>query len=718
MLILALASLVGVAYWKTPIPAATQAAAVAQESVIYYDDGKTPLARIGTKREDVKLKDIPDHVQKAVLAAEDRGFEHEPGVSPTGVARALFKTATGGDVQGGSTITQQLARNYYAGLSQERSVSRKLKEILISIRLGNERKKDEILNLYLNTVAFGRDSYGIQAAARAYFRTDVKHLKVNQAALLAAMIQRPGYFVTTGPDSQPAKKALIYRWNYVLDGMVKEGWLSEAERAQQKFPQTVKVWSDVQNTGQTGYLEQRVRNELAALNISDQDLARGGFRIYTTFNEELQNYTQKLVKQVKAENNLDGLIHFGLTAVNPKTGGVVAAYGGPGFTKQQFDDSFQGAVQPGSSFKPVVLATALDQGISLNTTVNGAYRRVFPGGYAPTNDSTSENGVYNLVQMTQHSINTAYVDLGQKVGLDKVVTMAKKMGIPADTPELNANRLSLPLGPFDVTSVNMASVYSTFANEGKHIPVHVISKITDAKGNIIKRLPYKEKEVFSPEVAGDATKAMRAVVTSGTGTKASLGARPVAGKTGTTDMNRSAWFVGYTPQLSTAVAMWRETKDGKKRLSLKGIGGYSQIYGGDVPAMTFQRFMTKALEGKEIEQLPPPGNVGTVADWAAPKPRETTSTKPTPETTPNCRPGEDGETADGKPCKVVPTAPTTPTTPTSPPATGQPCNMMGRPDGCNPNLPPGDPAPGWWCAQHPGNAACKDEEPDGPGSGR
>nr|WP_202420677.1 transglycosylase domain-containing protein [Actinomadura rayongensis] len=679
-----MASLVGVAYWQTPIPEATQEAATAQESVIYYKDGKTPLARIGTRREDVDLKDVPPHVRNAVLAAEDRDFYSEPGVSPKGVASALFSAATGGDVRGGSTITQQLARNYYEGLSQQRSISRKLKEILISVRLGNEKEKDWILNQYLNTVAFGREAYGIQAAARAYFRTDVRKLSISQAAMLAAMIQRPYYFVTYGSDDQPAKKALIERWNYVLDGMVKKGWLNESERAQQKFPKTYKVWTDVKDGGQTEYMKQIVLGELRDLGISDQVLERGGLRITSTFDKNLTDYTQTLVQQVKKENGLDGLIHFGLASVDPQTGGVIAAYGGPGYAKQSFNDSFQGAVQPGSSFKPVVLATALDKGISLNTTLNGAYRRTF-GDYTLTNDSRSENGVYNLVQMTQLSINTAYVDLGQKVGLDNVVEMAKKMGVPP-SKELSASNASLPLGPMNVSAVDMASVYSTFANSGKHTQVHVIKKIADARGNVVKRLPYKEKEIFSPGVAGDATKAMRAVVTSGTGRKASLGARPVAGKTGTTDQNQSAWFVGYTPHMATAVAMWRQTKDGRKRLSLQGIGGYSQIYGGDVPAMTFQRFMTKALDGTPVDELPAAVNGGDIPNWAAPKPRPTPSNTPKPETTPTCGPGEDGQDAQGNPCKPVPS--NTPKPPTKSPSPGVPCDFFGQPPGCTPSSSP------------------------------
>ncbi|MGH8966786.1 MAG: transglycosylase domain-containing protein, partial [Actinomycetes bacterium] len=368
---------------------------------------------------------------------------------------------------------------------------------------------------------------------------------------------------------------------YVLNGMVEKGWLDSGKRAAAKFPQTQENWSDVPDDENTGYLQDRVMAELKTLGIGEELLSKG-LKITTTFDKQLQDYTNKAVKQIKKQNRLGKDIHFGLAAIDPKTGGVVAAYGGPDYRKQQFDNSFQGGVQPGSSFKPIVLATALDQGISLQTTMDGSYKRTINGATF-TNAVRSEDGVYNLRQMTALSINTAFVDLGQKVKLTNVVEMAKKMGIPKKTKNLNASYTSLPLGVIDTTAVTMASVYSTFAAGGKHRDAHVIAKITDKNGNpvtndrgkVLEKLPWqKPTEVFSEGVAADATSALRGVVTSGTGKGAALGARPVAGKTGTTDKNRSAWFVGYTPQLVTASAMWRQDKKGNRK-SLIGIGDYS-----------------------------------------------------------------------------------------------------------------------------------------------
>ncbi|MGH3240006.1 MAG: transglycosylase domain-containing protein, partial [Spirillospora sp.] len=625
VLILGMAALVIVAYANTPIPSEKQQDALRQESLITFSDGST-LARFGTHREDIPLNQVPKHVQNAVLAAEDREFWTEPGISPTGIAGAAFRAVTGGDVAGASTITQQMARNYYATLSRDRTVSRKLKEILISVRLGKEMKKERILELYLNTVPFGRRSYGIQAASRAYFHKPVTQLNESEAAMLAALIQRPGYFATYGPASNPAKQALISRWNYVLDGMVKKGWLDAGKRAAAKFPQTQENWSDAPDDENTGFLQDRVMAELDQLGI-DESIYSKGIKVTTTFDKRLQDYTNKAVQQIKKQNGLGKDIKFGLASIDPKTGGVVAAYGGPDYRKEQFDYSFLGRVQPGSSFKPIVLATALDQGVSLQTTMDGSYRRTINGATF-TNDSRSENGVYNLKQMTAMSINTSYVELGQKVQLTNVIDMAKKMGIPKTTANLNPTYTSLPLGVIDASAVTMASVYSTFAAEGKHREAHVIAKITDSNGNaitntrgqVLEKLPWqKPTQAFSEGVARDATSAMQAVVTSGTGKRANLGSRPVAGKTGTTDENKSAWFVGFTPQLATSVAMWRE--DGKRvRKSLIGVGNYSQVYGGTVPADLFKVFMTKALDGKEITQFGPPVNGGQVAPWAKAKP--------------------------------------------------------------------------------------------------
>ena len=636
-------TLIGVAYAQTPIPSGVQSAAEKQQSTIYYSDGKTLIATVGTPRVPVKLSQISPNMQNAVIALEDHNFKSEPGVSPTGTVRALVSTVFGGQTQGGSTITQQMARNYYGGLSQQRSITRKFKEIFISIRLGNEKSKDYILGTYLNTVNMGRDAYGVQAAARAFFRTDASKLTVSQSAMLAAMIQQPSYFHTTGNDA--AAQALRARWNTCLDDMVKYGFLSASERAQQTFPKVATNWeevSDADQSGQNGYLRQRILNELQTKwGLTSDDLAKGGYKIITTYRAPLQKYSADLINDVKKKNHMDSSVQFGIAAVEPGTGEVWAAYGGPGYLKRQFDNSYGGnGIQVGSSFKPYVLATALSEGYSLKTRVDGHYKQTIAGA-SIHNDSKSENGIYDFVGMTAQSINTAYVQLGQKVGLDKVIKTAHAAGLPNSTG-METNVVSLPLGPNLLHPIDQATGYATFANGGVHVETHQILNVWEPQdgqpAKVKRHVPqWKHTTAFSQDVAADATFAMEQVVKTGTGTAAALAdGREVAGKTGTTSGNVSAWFVGYTPQLSTAVAMWKQSKTGGNA-PLQNIGGHAQIYGGTFSAPIFAKFMDKALDGKPKVPLPARANIGDVPDWSvstAPSPTQST-TPPSTSTTPS-----------------------------------------------------------------------------------
>ena len=720
-------TLVAVAYAGTPVPTDVQPDALKQQSVIYYSNGKDVIGRIGTPRvntdlgtDDKPVKGkVPLTIQRTVLALEDHNFWTEAGVSPTGTVRAVLSTALGGQTQGGSTITQQMARNYYGGLSQQRSVSRKFKEILISVRLGNDKPKDYILKTYLNTINLGRGTYGIQAASTAYFRKDVSDLKVNEGCLLAAMIQRPTYFHTTPNPNDPAYNALYQRWNTCLDDMVKYNWLSQADRQAQKYPDITKEWSDVNLDGQNGYLQQRVLDELAK---NDPTLAehvkQGGYKVITTFNKDLQDYTVKLVHDIKNEKNLNlpnpgknGVIHFGLATVDPKTGEVIAAYGGPGYKDQNFDDSWYGSgIQPGSSMKPYVLATALQKGYSLHSLVDGDTPQTIAGTKF-NNDSPSEKGVFDFVQMTAQSINTAYVWLGQKVGLQDVVKTATDSGILGkvgnDDRGLTASHVSLPLGTNLLSPIEQASGYGTFANKGKHVQAHVVKEIWAPDTSQVQGQPYANKmklpatpfnRAFDEGVARDATYAMTQVVAGkdGTGHNAALpDGRDVAGKTGTTSQNRSAWFVGFTPQLATSVAMFRESKDGKTQMTLQNLPGYSQVYGGQIPAETFSRFMAKALDILKIppQQFDPPVYGGSDQQWAT---RSPTASPSASSSKPTCKPGQGNGGNGGLPfggqngqgCGSKP--------PTGP--SNQPCYDTNVPAGCNPNLPPQQGGP-LWCRE-------------------
>ncbi len=703
-------TLIGVAYAQTPVPKDVQTSAEKQQTSIYYSDGKTLIGTIGTPRVPVEYNQISPNMINAVVSIEDHDFWHESGVSPTGTARAVVSTLFGGQTQGGSTITQQLARNYYGGLSQQRSITRKFKEILISIRVGNEVDKKTIIQRYLNTIYLGRNAFGVQAASRAYFRTNSNQLTVAQAAMLAAMIQRPAYFKTQGNDQ--AAQDLKARWNTVLDDMVKYKFLSPEDRAKQVFPKTQTNWEEVSDTdqgGQNGYLKQRIENELnSKWGLSPQQVAQGGYKIITTYRAPLEKYTAQLVNDTKKKQHFDKSIQFGIAAVEPTTGEVWAAYGGPGYNTQQFDNSYQGEVQPGSSFKPYVLATALKQGYSLKTRVNGKYKQII-NGTSFHNDSRSENGVFDLTTMTAKSINTAYVWLGQKVGLQNVVSTAEGAGIPSSAPELDATHTSLPLGTMLLKPIEQASGYTTFANGGLHIESHQIKQVLEPENGkpAVKAHPipqWKRTQVVSSAQADDATYAMEQVVKHGTGTRAALpDGRDVAGKTGTTSEFKSAWFVGYTPQLSTAVALWKNKKGGGLD-SLQSAG--SQTYGGQIPADVFSEFMSHALDGTPKKTFNAPNFGGNVPDWSVSSPTPTTSTSPTTSSSP--------------------------TTSTSTSTNRQACTPFNDPN-CDPSKVPSKVWLNWWCSKYgnaqnssacqttsptPSSSATKTHNPGGNGTGQ
>jgi membrane peptidoglycan carboxypeptidase len=737
-------TLVGVAYANTPVPSDAQSAATKQQSVLYYSDGKTVLARVGTARINVDLAtgpnaakgQVPQQIQNAVIDLEDHNFWHEPGVSPTGTLRAVASTVTGGQEQGGSTITQQMARNYYTGLSQQRSLTRKFKEILISVRLGQQKSKAYILKTYLNTVNMGRGTYGIGAAAYAYFRKDVSQLTVPEGCVLAAMIQRPTYFHNTPNPNDPAYLAFKSRWDTCLNDMVKYNTLSPSDRATEQYPKIASEWTDSLSDPQGGYLEQRALKELQdTWGIADI-VKGGGYRIVTTFNKQMQDQTASTITQLKKDKNLnfnnkkDGAIHFATATIDPKTGEVWAAYGGPDYKKQFTDDAWYGAtLQPGSSMKPYVLATALSQGINLKSEINGDTPQTIAGA-SIKNDSPDEKGTFDLISATAQSINTAYVWLGQKVGLDQVITTATKAGIKPTVPnfkpanrDLSSKIVTLPLGTNVLSPVEQAAGYATFANMGKHMPTHVIKEVDGPDLSLgkpfAKKLPMpssltKSTTAFSSDVARDATYAMQQVITKGTGSKAALpDGRDVAGKTGTTSQNRSAWFVGFTPNLSTSVAMFREKTlpdGGTQLLSLQNLPGYSQVYGGQIPAELFSQLMSKYLNMANLPatSFQPPVYGGQQEIWSSPTPSGGPSVSNTPSHT--CKPGNGGGT--GK-CGNQSTG-------NSKSPSNTPCTRVGYPQGCNPNL---DPGPGFpyhqtWCKNHPGSPNCLPTGgPTGPGNG-
>ncbi|MEV5708583.1 transglycosylase domain-containing protein [Actinoallomurus sp. NPDC052274] len=639
-----------VAYLMTPVPSSAQPDAVKEASVFYYSDGSV-LLRTGKNRQPVPLSQVPKPVRDAVISAENRSFYSDPGVSFKGTARAFWATATGGSLQGGSTITQQMVRNYYSGLSQQRTASRKLKEIMIALKVGREKDKSWILQNYLNTIYFGRDSYSIESAAQAYYGKDVQKLTPAEGAYLAAAIQVPTY-----AGDLSVKGALPYmqaRWKYVVDGMVQMKSITPQEAATMRFPTPIKQKTKDIYGGQKGYVYELVKAELKRMGYTDDQIAKGGLKVRTTFDKDLMDDAKKAVEDAMP-SGVSKKVMAGLVSIDPSTGEVNAFYGGKDYLDQQFNAAFDAKVQPGSGFKPYVLAAALDDGMSLDDYVDGSNDQTFDGSNQPIqNDNNEDFGPVNLVTATQNSINTAYVNIAQKIGNDKVMKMAEKLGIPES--QLTANgantAVTFPLGVIDVSVEQQAAAYAAFASEGVYHAPHVIRSVTDRDGK--KRTePTDGTRVFSKQVARDATYAMQKVVDAGTGTRAALPDRNAAGKTGTTTSGKQLWFNGFIPQLATSVAVFRTDN---KALSLPGYSAY----GGSLPAKIWHDYLVKADENMPVKQFGDPSVYPGQRQW----PSYTAPVQPRPYPT-FSRPRTTRPSA--------PTHPTPPTRPTHPPTGGPP----------------------------------------------
>jgi membrane peptidoglycan carboxypeptidase len=629
-LLVLLLGVLGYVMTDLPTPQGTN-----QASSIRYADGGE-IGRVGAEnRKLVPLSQVSDPTQKAVLAAEDRGFYQEPGISPRGIFRALVANLKGGGVQqGGSTITQQYAKNAY--LSHERTFTRKLKEFFISLKLAHKLSKDQILENYLNTIYFGRGAAGVEVAANTYFNKPASTLTVAEGAVLAASIRSPAAYDPTRHATR-AKS----RWNYVLDGMVKKGWLSKAERAGLTYPHVLKPGEGGgsrtnDRSGPKGFILDQVEEELAKHGFTEDRLAQGGYVVQTTIRKQAQESAVAAMQVIPdAKPNDRSAVQGALVAVKPGTGEVYAYYGGRDGNKG-FDYASSGrGVQPGSSFKPFTLATALDQGIGLGTRVDGSSPQKFGNQQVHNDEGDPPLGMIDLVTATELSVNTAYYNLAKKVGADKIAEMAHRAGIPDGDVLAEQNgkpALGITLGVYNVHVIDQANAYATFANGGQAAKPFFVKSVRDRDNNAVYGAKQVNSRAFGADVAADATYALQQVVKSGTGTRAQLDGRPAAGKTGTTSSNTNAWFCGFTPQLSAAA--WVGRADGSP---LKGVLGSTRgVYGGTVPAKIWKQFMDGALQGQDVKQFPPRANVGRNASLNggtgsfSPRPSSTSTPSPLP----------------------------------------------------------------------------------------
>ena len=576
-----------------------------QSTIIQYSNG-SEIGRIGAQnRTIVPLAKMPLHLRQAVLAAENRNFYSEHAFSFSGFARAVIDNVkTLGRGGGGSTITQQYAKTAF--LTQERTITRKIKELVIAIKLENQLSKDQILENYLNTIYFGRGSYGVETAAQQYFNRSAKQLNLAQSAVIASILRSPGYY---DPQySENNMKRLQARFQYVLDGMVKAGWVDEAKAKSTKFPTIMPGTSEGWLSGPKGYLIEMVRAELVKRGFTDDQLMKGGLIVKTTFDQKAQTSAVAAVAKLTPKGAPENL-HIGLVAIRPGTGEIIALYGGADYVKRQLNDATQSIALAGSTFKPFALAAGLEAGIPLTSMWNGDSPQFFDDAGKPyeVNNYGDEGwGQVSLLTATSHSINTIYVPLGIKVGPDRVVDVARRAGIPDSVAMMPTP--SVVLGAASPHVIDVAVAYATFASNGVYAAPWFITEVNGSNGGVLYQAASPSPNtVFSKEVMADLTYGLQEVVKNGTATFGTAGlGRPAAGKTGTSEQNASAWFAGYTPQLSAAVAMFRDDAT----QTLNGIGGLNSVTGGTFPAKIWTAFMKGALKGDPVLSFPKPVNIG------------------------------------------------------------------------------------------------------------
>ncbi|CAM2845488.1 transglycosylase domain-containing protein [Prescottella defluvii] len=610
-----------------------------QVATILASDGTTEIARVVPpegNRTEVTIDQIPEHVRNAVLSAEDRDFYTNPGFSVTGFARAARDNVLGKDsAGGGSTITQQYVKNALVG--SERSLTRKMKELVISSKMAREWSKDDILAAYLNTIYFGRGAYGIAAASEAYFGKPVEQLTVAEGGVLAAAIQLPSLL---DPETNPT--GAQSRWNYVLDGMVDSGTLSAADRAATQFPQVIPL-AEVDNgsggNGPEGLIKQQVLKELSAAGISEQDLNTEGLQITSTIDPQAQAAAIDAVETYMEGEPSE--LRTAVVSVDPRSGAVRAYYGGDDGSGYDFA---QAGLQTGSSFKVFGLAAALDQGIPLSQMYDSGPLTV--NGISIGNVEGESCGTCTIAEALKRSLNTSFYRqmLTLENGPQDIADIAHKAGIPEDIPGVGPSLTEpggvgpnngIVLGQYQSRPLDMASAYATLAASGVFHEPFFVQKVVTSDGTVLlDRGTPTGQEVIDAAVADNTTAAMTPIAAYSRGHGLS-GGRPSASKTGTaqlgdTGANKDAWMVGYTPSLSTAV--WVGTEQG---LPIKNSYG-GMIYGSGLPSDIWKATMDGALEGTSVEKFPTPAPVGGQAgipQFTAPAPPKTTTVPPTTTTT-------------------------------------------------------------------------------------
>jgi membrane peptidoglycan carboxypeptidase len=673
-----LAVVVAYIYNATPVPTEQMAAVNFQESTVYAADGKTVIGRFGnTNRQVMNYNQIPTKIIDSVLAAEDRNFFNEGGISPTGIMRAAYAdvTSSGNSLQGGSTITQEFVRNYYNGIGTAQTASRKIKEIFVAMKIAKDKSKQWILENYLNTIYLGEGSYGIGAAASTYFDIPVSKLSTitwSQAALLAAVIQQP----STYPLPQ-FKSNFEARWHYVLSGLVKMGDLTQAQASAMQFPAFgdhvpqaygSKVWDP--------YVMDVVKHELMDVyGYTQSQLFNNGYKIVTTIDPAKEAALYDAV--ISEENQINATsapmqkyMHVGAVLENPQNSAIEAMYPGPGYPGYKYNGTGKKITQKlcneincednmavynreqvGSSFKPYILATAVAQGMNVqssmldgqdfvcippDSSLEPAKKDAYPdpvgypsscqpGWYGMSNDETTENGAFNAQDAMTNSVNTAYADLWHYVGGSNVVHTASVLGVNTKSLDQGGSGLTgmeheagVALGQASLTVGEQATMLSALDNGGTYHQIHIVQSISQGGSQYSLKLEqpqpiFNKNSVVNSQMDSEVQYAMEKVAYSGTATNAGMSdGRQIISKTGTTNTAESALFIGAIPQESLAVAMFTSEQDSKANgQTLNGLGNQGQGFGGTFPALIWHNYAQQMFLPMPAEQFPTPTFLGS-----------------------------------------------------------------------------------------------------------
>lgn len=580
---------------------------VPTETTYIYDIKGKQLASLHgeANREIVPLNKISPNLKRAVLAIEDSHFFLHQGVNPNSLGRALKVNWERQEiVEGGSTLTMQLVKNLF--LSRKRTVSRKLAEAVLAIRVEQVFTKEQVLEMYLNQVYWGHNTYGVQTAAESYFGKSANNLTMGEAAMLAGLIQAPEeyspflhvkankhQFRCTDKKDAPLKSC--DRQATVLRRMRELKWISSSEEKAARA-QTIKLGEITSwQTSDIPYVTEAVVQELTE-RFGKDAILKGGMRVQTTIDYKFQRMAEQTITDWHNRIHSYGLYadQIALAAVDPRTHFVKALVGGVNYKKSQFNRAIQSRRQPGSSFKPFVYYTAFATGkYSPETVVDDSPVRYREGNgyYTPKNYGGGYSGPTTIRHAIEVSSNVPAVKIGRAVGLDKVIETCKNIGIKSPLEPV----ISLPLGSVGMTPLEMAGAFATFASNGWHSEITAIVRVTDSSGNVLLDNTPKPRQVLDPWAVASLTNVLQGVINNGTAKAASIG-RPAAGKTGTTSSERDIWFVGYVPQLS--VAVWVGNDDYRPL-------GYG-VTGGNNVAPIWRGFMQKALNGVPVENFPAP----------------------------------------------------------------------------------------------------------------